>query len=141
MIEFDKTRIYLKPSQNWNEWIKNAFQFGRCECIRCRESNYDESAYRYKHTFEIDGEILSRRFATTPKEDFESNLKKAWISFYRLDNSKEEIFIKHFYDTSHSLLDIYEFTLPELKNKLVALIPEIRSVELSGNLVEISRNY
>jgi len=76
-------RISLKPTQDFNYFLETAFKLGRCECMRCVEADHDESDYTNKHNFNIDDQIVSRRFAETTGGDFINKLTKAWESFYQ----------------------------------------------------------
>jgi hypothetical protein len=88
LFEDDKnSRINLKDPTTWNDWLSSVFQPGECTCVRCKECFTNQEEYIYRHTFKIEGENMSRRFATSTINDFESKLKAAWISFYELEKA------------------------------------------------------
>ena len=80
LFEVDK-RLSLKPVVDFNAYLRNAFGDGPCRCHRCGETGGDESGYSHRHTFELDGRPLHRRFANTAASDVLLALKKAWLSY------------------------------------------------------------
>ena len=133
-----KSRINLKPSRKWNEWIDSALKEGRCECVRCIENNYDQSGYKTRHTFNIGNNLISRRYAITAREDIDPLIKAAWISYYKFSDEYAELFRKCFDDNPVSLDMIKEFTDCNLHEKLVLLFNEIDNISLDGDKVIFS---
>lgn len=80
LFEVDK-RLTLKPVVDFNSYLRSAFGDGPCTCHRCVESAGDQREYSHLHTFELDGQICNRRFASTAGSDVLLRLKKAWLSY------------------------------------------------------------
>ena len=124
---FENSRINLKPSIDWNKWLSTIFKQGRCECIRCQDNSYDESSYDQFHSFVINGQDMSRRFAVTGMDDLKGKLKNAWISYYDLsdepqlegeegdtssvEETEKEAFISQLEDGQVELEKVKAFTL------------------------------
>lgn len=66
---------------NWDSTVRRVFQPGRCECSRCKKSNFCESKYKHKHTFTIDGKEFSRRFANSSADEINTFINKEWITY------------------------------------------------------------
>ena len=64
LFEVDK-RLGLKPVVDFNTYLGAAFADGACACSRCLENNGDQSGYVYHHTFDFQGQVAHRRFAST----------------------------------------------------------------------------
>ena len=68
LFEVDK-RLGLKPVVDFNNYLRMAFGDGQCTCIRCVETAGDQTDYEYQHTFNLDGQVLNRGFASTAGSD------------------------------------------------------------------------
>ncbi|WP_053268704.1 hypothetical protein [Pseudomonas chlororaphis] len=112
LFEVDK-RLGLKPVVDFNTYLRTAFGDGACTCGRCIASAGDESGYAYQHSFDFDGRVTHRRFATTAGSDVLLVLKKAWLSY-----TKAEL------EASGNLaLDtVKEFVEPQLHKRLLPLL-------------------
>lgn len=113
LFEVDK-RLTLKPVVDFNSYLRNAFADGACRCHRCVEGNGDESSYSHRHTFELEGRTVNRRFANTAGSDVLLVLKKAWLSYTKNDL------------TTVGALDmttLKSFTEANLHARLLALLP------------------
>ncbi|WP_191831560.1 hypothetical protein [Pseudomonas fluorescens] len=86
LFEVDK-RLGLKPVVDFNTYLEKAFGDGPCRCSRCLAAAGDESGYEHAHSFELAGEKLHRRFATTAGSDVLMVLKKAWLSYTKAELS------------------------------------------------------
>ncbi|MEF9898751.1 MAG: hypothetical protein RR736_10475 [Pseudomonas sp.] len=84
LFEVDK-RLSLKPVVDFNTYLHKAFGDGPCRCSRCQAGAGDETGYEHAHTFELAGQTLHRRFATTSGSDVLMVLKKAWLSYTKAD--------------------------------------------------------
>ncbi|MCO7514933.1 hypothetical protein NJF44_02760 [Pseudomonas guariconensis] len=113
LFEVDK-RLSLKPVVDFNAYLRNAFGDGPCRCHRCGETGGDESGYSHRHTFELDGRPLHRRFANTAASDVLLALKKAWLSY-----TKRELPLAGELD----LATVKSFTEAALHERLLALLP------------------
>ncbi|KTC22561.1 hypothetical protein AO392_19160 [Pseudomonas putida] len=125
LFEVDK-RLGLKPVVDFNTYLRAAFADGACACSRCLENKGDESGYAFAHTFDFQGQVTHRRFATTTASDVLMVLKKAWLSY-----TKAEL------DVSGNLdLDaIKAFVEPQLHKRLVPLfVASGLVVEVDGQL-------
>lgn len=76
-------RLDLKPVVIFNKYLRTVFLLGRCECGRCKDAGYDDSAFKPKHNIEIDGLNHMRRFAISLASDTAMALENAWESFYQ----------------------------------------------------------
>ena len=126
---FEKSRINLKPSSNWNKCLSTIFQFGHCECCRCQSNSYDESSYVQRHTFVINGQCMTRKFAVTSLDDLKGKLKSAWISYYNVSEeaqSKKDVFIYLLEHGQVGLEKVKAFTLIENHIYLDALLEDIK---------------
>lgn len=126
LFEVDK-RLGLKPVVDFNTYLRAAFADGACACSCCLENKGDESGYAFAHTFDFQGQVTHRRFATTTASDVLMVLKKAWLSY-----TKAEL------DVSGNLdLDaIKAFVEPQLHKRLVPLfVASGLVVEVDGQLV------
>jgi hypothetical protein len=112
LFKVDK-RLGLKPVVDFNTDLRMAFGDGKCSCIRCVSSAGDETGYEYQHTFDFDGQLTNRRFARTTGSDVLTALKKAWLSY-----TKVELTVGGTLD----LTTIKEFVEPELHKFLVPLL-------------------
>nr|WP_314874109.1 hypothetical protein [uncultured Pseudomonas sp.] len=113
LFEVDK-RLSLKPVVDFNSYLRNAFGEGACSCYRCVEGAGDESNYSHRHTFELEGRTLNRRFANTAGSDVLQYLKKAWLSYTKADMQLlGEL----------DLNTVKGFTDPALHQRLLALLP------------------
>ena len=86
LFEVDK-RLGLKPVVDFNSYLQKAFGDGPCRCSRCLASAGDESGYEHEHTFDLQGQTVHRRFATTSGSDVLLVLKKAWLSYTKAELS------------------------------------------------------
>ncbi|WP_425313536.1 hypothetical protein [Pseudomonas putida] len=84
LFEVDK-RLGLKPVVDFNTYLEKAFGDGPCRCSRCLATAGDESGYEHAHSFELAGQQLHRRFATTSGSDVLMVLKKAWLSYTKAE--------------------------------------------------------
>ncbi|POA18715.1 hypothetical protein C1886_15395 [Pseudomonas sp. FW300-N1A1] len=111
LFEVDK-RLALKPVVDFNSYLRTAFGNGPCTCSRCAASAGDETGYEHRHTFTFDGQPANRRFASTSGSDVLLMLKKAWLSYTKVE-----------LDVSGNLaLDtVKEFVEPDLHKRLVPL--------------------
>ncbi len=111
LFEVDK-RLSLKPVTEFNSYLRAAFGDGKCTCVRCVTSGGDESGYEFQHTFDLQGQVVNRRYALTAGSDVLLVLKKAWLSY-----TKTEL-------GNGAILDmdaIKGFVEPELHKRLVPL--------------------
>lgn len=84
LFEVDK-RLSLKPVTDFNTYLREAFGTGPCTCVRCQHSGGDDSGYTLRHTFVFDGTQTHRRFANTSASDVLLALKKAWLSYTKVE--------------------------------------------------------
>lgn len=113
LFEVDK-RLTLKPVVDFNNYLRNAFADGACRCHRCIERAGDEASYTHRHTFEIEGRTLNRRFANTAGSDVLLMLKKAWLSYTKADLVTVGPL---------DMTTLKSFTEPSLHARLLALLP------------------
>lgn len=126
LFEVDK-RLGLKPVVDFNTYLGAAFADGACACSRCLESSNDESGYVHRHTFDFQGQMAHRRFATTAASDVLMALKKAWLSY-----TKAELEVSGQLD----LDAIKAFVEPQLHKRLVPLfLASGLANEVEGQLV------
>ena len=78
--DFSCLRSVSHP-KNWDTIVQRAFQPGRCKCSRCRQNNFCESEYKYKHTFTIDGKEFSRIFSNSSNEEINTFMNNGWITY------------------------------------------------------------
>ena len=132
---FEKSRINLKPSSNWNKCLSTIFQFGHCECCRCQDNSYDEISYVQRHTFVINGQCMTRKFAVTTMDDLKGKLKSAWVSYYDLSEegdtnsgglSEKDVFISQLQRDQLELAKVKAFTLAENHIYLDALLEDTK---------------
>jgi len=112
LFEVDK-RLSLKPVVDFNNYLRNAFAEGPCQCHRCRDGG-DQNSYSHQHNFTLEGRALNRRFATTAGSDVLLVLKKAWLSYH-----KEDLNLVGALD----LAKLKTFTDAALHERLLALLP------------------
>lgn len=112
LFETDK-RLMLKPVMDFNTFLRSAFADGPCTCIRCKENDGSEAGYQYKHTFDLDGHLVNRRFAATTHADVFFALRKAWLSYTKLEMENSGVL---------DLEVVKEFVSPELHVRLVPLL-------------------
>ncbi|MBV6286922.1 hypothetical protein [Pseudomonas aegrilactucae] len=112
LFEVDK-RLGLKPVVDFNTYLGAAFADGACACSRCLENQGDESGYAYAHTFDFQGQLTHRRFATTAASDVLMALKKAWLSY-----TKAELELTGPLDMD----TLKAFVEPQLHKRLVPLL-------------------
>jgi len=125
LFEVDK-RLGLKPVVDFNNYLRMAFGDGKCTCIRCVASEGDETGYEYQHTFNLDGQVVHRRFASTAGSDVLLVLKKAWLSY-----TKAELEVYG----NLALATVKEFVAPELHKRLAPLFLASGLVkDVDGNL-------
>lgn len=125
LFEVDK-RLGLKPVVDFNTYLRMAFGDGKCTCSRCVGSEGNETGYEYRHTFNFDGQVANRRFASTAGSDVLMALKKAWLSY-----TKMELEVS----ANLELATIKEFVEPELHKILVPLFLASGLVkDVDGNL-------
>ena len=111
LFEVDK-RLSLKPVVDFNAYLRNAFGDGPCTCVRCAASGGDESGYEFQHTFNFDGKPMHRRFASTAGSDVLMALKKAWLSYTKVELPLSGVLV----------LDmVKEFVEPQLHKRLAPL--------------------
>lgn len=79
------SRAGLKPVREFNELLAKALPVGRCECDRCRASNYDQASYTLKHSVTIEGVEHRRIFSISSKESIDQAITAAWESYYQAD--------------------------------------------------------
>ncbi|EKT4524235.1 hypothetical protein QEM13_003522 [Pseudomonas putida] len=113
LFEVDK-RLTLKPVVDFNAYLRNAFGEGACRCHRCTDLGGDETGYTHRHTFELEGRTLHRRFANTAGSDVLQVLKKAWLSYTKTD-------LKLLGELD--LGTVKAFTEAALHERLLALLP------------------
>lgn len=125
LFEVDK-RLGLKPVVDFNAYLRAAFGDGKCTCIRCVASDGNQTGYEYPHTFNLQGQGVHRRFASTAGSDVLIVLKKAWLSY-----TKAELEVH-----GHlALATVKEFVEPELHKRLVPLFLASGLVkDVDGNL-------
>lgn len=112
LFEVDK-RLSLKPVVDFNAYLRAAFGNGQCTCGRCVASKGDETGYACQHTFNFDGQVANRRFASTSGSDVLLALKKAWLSY-----TKAELAV-----SGELALDtVKEFVEPQLHKRLLPLL-------------------
>jgi len=154
---FENSRINLKPSADWNKWLSTIFKHGRCECVRCQDNSYDESSYDQRHSFVINGQDMSRRFAVTATDDLKGKLKNAWISYYDLsdepqsegeegdtssvEEAEKEAFISQLEDGQVELEKVKAFTLTENHIYLNTLLEEIKDVSVNNGDLAFNDPY
>ncbi|MGF6113195.1 hypothetical protein QFZ85_004755 [Pseudomonas frederiksbergensis] len=125
LFEVDK-RLGLKPVVDFNAYLLAAFGDGQCTCIRCVDSQGDETGYEYQHTFNLEGQVLNRRFASTAGSDVLMALKKAWLSYTKVEL---EVY------GSLALATVKEFVEPQLHKRLQPLFLASGLVkDVDGNL-------
>jgi len=89
-------------------------------------SEGDETGYEYQHTFNLDGQVVHRRFASTAGSDVLLVLKKAWLSY-----TKAELEVYG----NLALATVKEFVAPELHKRLAPLFLASGLVkDVDGNL-------
>ncbi|MNH31188.1 hypothetical protein D3C79_915260 [compost metagenome] len=98
---------------DFNNYLRNAFGDGPCQCHRCREGG-DESSYSHQHNFTLEGRLLNRRFANTAGSDVQLKLKAAWLSY-----TKAEMNLIGALDITM----VKTFTDAALHARLLALLP------------------
>ncbi|KTC62741.1 hypothetical protein AO262_29375 [Pseudomonas fluorescens ABAC62] len=84
LFEVDK-RLSLKPVVEFNAYLRSAFGDGACSCVRCTASGGDETGFAFQHTFTFDAKPTQRRFANTAGSDVLMALKKAWLSYTKVE--------------------------------------------------------
>lgn len=125
LFEVDK-RLGLKPVVDFNTYLRAAFGEGKCTCIRCVDSAGDETGYENQHTFNLAGQVLNRRFASTAGSDVLMVLKKAWLSYTKVELEVYGVL---------ALATVKEFVEPELHKCLAPLFMASGLVkEVDGNL-------
>ncbi|MCW2271047.1 hypothetical protein D3C77_16120 [compost metagenome] len=126
LFEVDK-RLGLKPVVDFNSYLQKAFGDGPCRCSRCLATAGDESGYEHAHTFDLQGQTVNRRFATTSGSDVLLVLRKAWLSYTKAELSPLG---------NLDLDTLRAFVEPQLHKRLVPLLLAsglVRSIE--GQLV------
>lgn len=83
LFEQDDKRLTLKPVKDFSDLVQSAFGDGRCTCILCINDGAGPAPEQPQHTFEVDGTLISRRFAITAYSDVRGALAKAWESYYK----------------------------------------------------------
>ncbi|WDG40356.1 hypothetical protein PUP72_17025 [Pseudomonas synxantha] len=111
LFEVDK-RLSLKPVVDFNAYLRSAFGDGPCTCVRCAASGGDESGYEFQHTFTFDGKPMHRRFASTAGSDVLMALKKAWLSYTKVELPLNGVL---------ALEMVKEFVEPQLHKRLAPL--------------------
>jgi len=111
LFEVDK-RLSLKPVVDFNAYLRSAFGDGPCTCVRCAASGGDESGYEFQHTFTFDGKPMHRRFASTAGSDVLMALKKAWLSYTKVELPLSGVL---------ALEMVKEFVEPQLHKRLAPL--------------------
>ncbi|SDS99205.1 hypothetical protein SAMN05216598_3530 [Pseudomonas asplenii] len=111
LFQVDK-RLSLKPVMDFNAFLLQAFADGPCKCLRCVESSGVETGYAFQHTFEL-GKVVNRQFARTTPSDVLLALKKAWLSFFKVDLEVPGLL---------DLFKVQEFVKPELHIRLRPLL-------------------
>ena len=111
LFEVDK-RLSLKPVVEFNAYLRSAFGDGPCTCVRCAASGGDESGYEFQHTFTFDGKPMHRRFASTAGSDVLMALKKAWLSYTKVELPLSGVL---------ALEMVKEFVEPQLHKRLAPL--------------------
>jgi len=111
LFEVDK-RLSLKPVVDFNAYLRSAFGDGPCTCVRCAASGGDESGYEFQHTFTFDGKPMHRRFASTAGSDVLMTLKKAWLSYTKVELPLSGVL---------ALEMVKEFVEPQLHKRLAPL--------------------
>ena len=111
LFEVDK-RLSLKPVVDFNAYLRSAFGDGPCTCVRCAASGGDESGYEFQHTFTFDGKPMHRRFASTAGSDVLMALKKAWLSYTKVELPLRGVLV---------LEMVKEFVEPQLHKRLAPL--------------------
>lgn len=81
----DVKRLKLKPVKAFDKQIEEAFMDGQCSCARCVQSGGSQEGYRFLHTFELDGRIVSRWFSKTEQSQVRSVTEKAYKAYYKED--------------------------------------------------------
>lgn len=112
LFEVDK-RLTLKPVVDFNNYLRNAFGEGPCTCHRCGEGS-DPASYNHQHSFTLDGRQLHRRFASTAGSDVLQVLKKAWLSYTKVELNPTGAL---------DLATLKIFTEAALHPRLLALLP------------------
>ncbi|AKA81381.1 hypothetical protein [Pseudomonas synxantha] len=111
LFEVDK-RLSLKPVVDFNAYLRSVFGDGPCTCVRCAASGGDESGYEFQHTFTFDGKPMHRRFASTAGSDVLMALKKAWLSYTKVELPLSGVL---------ALEMVKEFVEPQLHKRLAPL--------------------
>ena len=111
LFEVDK-RLSLKPVVDFNAYLRSAFGDGPCTCVRCAASGGDEGGYEFQHTFTFDGKPMHRRFASTAGSDVLMALKKAWLSYTKVELPLSGVLV---------LEMVKEFVEPQLHKRLAPL--------------------
>ncbi|AZE61697.1 MULTISPECIES: hypothetical protein [Pseudomonas] len=111
LFEVDK-RLSLKPVVDFNAYLRSAFGDGPCTCVRCAASGGDESGYEFQHTFTFDGKPMHRRFASTAGSDVLMALKKAWLSYTKVELPLSGVLVVEM---------VKEFVEPQLHKRLAPL--------------------
>jgi hypothetical protein len=126
LFEVDK-RLSLKPVVDFNTYLEKAFGDGPCRCSRCLAGAGDESGYEHAHSFDLAGQKLHRRFATTAGSDVLLVLKKAWLSYTKAELSPLG---------NLDLDTLRAFVEPQLHKRLLPLLLASRLVrEVEGQLL------
>jgi len=85
LFDQEDKRLSLKPVKEFADLVRNAFADGQCGCILCINGGAGPAAGQAQHTYEIDGAIVSRRFAISTFADVRGGLAKAWESYYKTE--------------------------------------------------------
>lgn len=132
--KYTRADIIQIPVRQFNQYLENAFSKGECRCYLCKESGGDETGYSFKHTFELSGGPVSRRFSITTADAVLSALKKSWLSFYK----------KEMMALGELRLDLIEnFVDSELQDRLKPLfLASGLAIEKEGKLIfNYNSNY
>jgi len=79
----DEKRLGLKPVRAFDKQIEESFTKGQCSCDRCKKSGGSQEGYVFLHTFELDGQIVARRFSKTEQSQVKSIIQKAYKAYYK----------------------------------------------------------
>jgi len=128
------SRMQLKAVREYNDMLLEAFVPGRCECCRCKENNYFDYDYTYRHTFRVRGEKLKRRFAVYGKEEVQKLFKNSWKAFYKQElenqlNKKGELVLQK--------EQVQQFTRLFLIDRLEILLKELFDAKVKNNQYRI----
>jgi hypothetical protein len=81
----DDKRLTLKPVAAFDDLLAAAFAYANCTCIRCKEGGGSQEGYAQLHTFDLDGNGVSRQFIKSMASDVLTVLEKPYKASYNAD--------------------------------------------------------